>query len=317
MANTGPTLVTGAAGFAGSHLLDHLLANGVECVGWYRPRSAHQQVQGVRWQAVDLLDRQAIDTALTEIRPSRVFHCAGAAAVGSAWAEVSSTLADNVLGTHHLLEGLRDIAPDARLLITSSGLVYEPSDQPRSETSPLRPVGPYAVSKLAQELVGAGSPGGPEVWIARPFNHIGPRQSDAFVASSFARQIAEIEAGVRPPRVAVGNLEARRDLSDVRDTVRAYHLILESGIAGRPYNVCSERAVTIQSLLDTLRRKSRVAIEVVRDPARYRPVDTPVVLGDATRLREELGWRCEVPLEQTLDDLLAYWRQHLSNASRI
>jgi GDP-4-dehydro-6-deoxy-D-mannose reductase len=175
----------------------------------------------------------------------------------------------------------------------------------------LRPIGPYAVSKLAQEMVVGGNPDGPAAWIARPFNHIGPRQSDDFVASAFARQIAEIEAGLRPPQIAVGNLEARRDLADVRDTVRAYHLILESGVAGRPYNVCSERAVAVQDLLDTLLSKARVAIEVVRDPARYRPIDTPVVLGSATRLRQELGWRCQIPLEQTLDDLLTYWRHRL------
>jgi GDP-4-dehydro-6-deoxy-D-mannose reductase len=157
-------------------------------------------------------------------------------------------------------------------------------------------------------MLGMRSNGLLSVTIARPFNHIGPRQDPYFVASGFARRIADIEMGRWAPEISVGNLEARRDLTDVRDTVRAYQMILERGLPGRPYNVCSGHAVTIRDLLDRLIARARVRVEVKVDPARYRPNDTPLLLGDPTRLREELGWRPEIPIEKTLDDLLEYWR---------
>lgn len=306
---TGPTLVTGAAGFAGSHLIDHLAADGSDVVAWERPEGSIPAVgSGLRRQAVNLLDRQAVRAAIREIRPARVFHCAGAAHVGQAWGQITDTLAVNVMGTHHVVEALREVVPDARLLIISSALVYASSAEALTEDHPRRPSSPYGISKLAQEMVGFGNAPGPGVWIARPFNHFGPRQSPSFMTSGFAQQIAEIEAGHRPPEIAVGNLEAQRDLTDVRDTVRAYTMILERGTDGRPYNVCSGHARPVRELLDTLLSLARVPIRVVTDPARYRPNDTPVVVGDPRRIREELGWQPVVPLEQTLDDLLAYWR---------
>lgn len=182
------------------------------------------------------------------------------------------------------------------------------------EHRPLRPSSPYGLSKLAQELIGLGSSSSPRVWIARPFNHFGPRQASTFVTSAFARQIAEIEAGGHAPEIAVGNLEPRRDLTDVRDTVRAYTLILDDGQAERPYNVCSGRAVSIQDILDTLLAKARVPIRVVIDRSRYRPSDTPVVLGSAARVRQELGWEPVITLEHTLNDLLEYWRNRATHS---
>jgi GDP-4-dehydro-6-deoxy-D-mannose reductase len=157
-------------------------------------------------------------------------------------------------------------------------------------------------------MVGEGNAGGPEVSIARAFNHAGPRQDPWFVASGFARRIADIEAGRWAREIAVGNLDARRDLTDVRDTVRAYRMIVERGVAGRPYNVCSGRAVAIRELLDMMIQRARVAVEVKIDQARYRPNDLPVVVGDPRRIRDEIGWEARIPLEQTVDDLLNYWR---------
>jgi GDP-4-dehydro-6-deoxy-D-mannose reductase len=168
------------------------------------------------------------------------------------------------------------------------------------------------VSKLAQEMLARRSNGPLGVTIARAFNHLGPRQAPQFAASGFARRIADIERGLWQPEISVGNLEARRDLTDVRDTVRAYTLILEGGTPGRPYNVCSGRAITIRELLDRLLARARVAVAVKVDPARYRPNDTPIILGDPSRLHDELGWTPRIPLEQTLDDLLDYWRNQPS-----
>ena len=308
-ATTRPTLVTGAAGFAGSHLLDLLSAQGTSIVAWHRPLGARPRTMpGVHWQGIDLLDRAAVREAIRTTQPVRVYHCAGAAHVGQAWDTTTSTLTVNVMGTHHLVEALRTEAPDARLLIPSSALVYGPSDGPLHEDCPLRPNSPYGLSKLAQELVGEGNSSGPQVSVVRPFNHIGPRQAASFAAAAFAHRIAEAEAGRVAPEIAVGNLEPRRDLTDVRDTVRAYQLVLEHGTPGRVYNVCTGRAIAIGALLDMMLARARVAVRVVVDPARYRPNDVPLVVGDATRIREELGWMPSVPLERTIDDLLEFWR---------
>ena len=307
---TRPVLVTGASGFAGGHLLDLLASEDRPVVAWRRPgNGALRPLAGVVWEAVDLLDRAAVREALARLQPAAVYHCAGEAHVGRSWNDTLSTFAVNVRGTHHLIEGLRGPASDARVLIPSSSMVYAAATIPLSEDHALLPASPYALSKLAQELAGRGNPGGPAVFLARAFNHFGPRQDAWFVASGFARRIADIEAGRWAPEIAVGNLEARRDLTDVRDTVRAYRAILERGVPGRPYNVCSGRAVALGDLLDRMRSRARVPIAVKIDPARYRPNDQPIVVGDPRRIREELGWSAEIPLERTIDDLLSYWRQ--------
>lgn len=259
-------------------------------------------------EAIDLLDRQSVLEALSRARPAHVYHCAGAAHVGKSWESAEPTFATNVRGTHHLVEGLRDLKIEARVLIPSSAMVYGASNEALREDHPLAPASPYALSKLAQEMVGDGNPGGPDALIARAFNHFGPRQDPWFVASGFARRIADIEAGRWAPEMSVGNLDARRDLTDVRDTVRAYRLILERGTAGRAYNVCSGRAIAIRELLDLLLARARVPIQIKPDPARYRPNDLPLLLGDPSRIRDELGWQARIPLEETVDDLLQYWR---------
>ncbi len=308
-------LLTGAAGFAGSHLLDLLARDGVRVVAWHRPAGTPpRNVAGVSWQAIDLLDRAAVRLALASLRPAAVYHCAGAAHVGRSWDSTEPTFAINVRGTHHLIEGLRDAGINARVLIPSSAMVYAAAETPLREGHALLPTSPYALSKLAQEMVGGENPGGPDAIIARAFNHFGPRQDPWFVASSFARRIADIEAGRWEAEMAVGNLDARRDLTDVRDTVRAYRLLADRGIPGRAYNVCSGRAISIRELLDMLLARARVSITIRKDPARYRPNDHPLLVGDPTRIREELGWTAEIPLEKTVDDLLAYWRA-VSNPS--
>lgn len=307
------TLVTGGAGFAGSHLLD-LLGPGGDVVAWHRPGGAPPPpTTGVRWHAIDVLDRSSVWSAIDALRPARVYHCAGAAHVGQAWNAATRTLTVNVRGTHHLLEALRRFAPEARVLLPSSGLVYAPSDRPLAEDDELRPNSPYGLSKLAQELLGHGS-SGPVVCIARPFNHLGPRQDPGFVASGFARRIVEIEIGRTAPELRVGNLEPRRDLTDVRDTVRAYRRILEQAPPGRAFNVCSGQAIAIRDVLDLLLARARVAVRVVQDPQLFRPNDLPLLQGDASRIRRELGWTPEIPLERTIENVLDYWRDTLRGA---
>jgi GDP-4-dehydro-6-deoxy-D-mannose reductase len=304
-------LVTGASGFAGSHLLDSLTADGLAVVAWRRQLGALSQ-PGVREEAVDLLDREKVHEAIAGLQPAVVYHCAGAAHVGRAWEETETTFATNVLGTHHLLEALRSAGNTARVLITSSAMVYGSSNEPLHEESALRPANPYGLSKLAQELVALQAQANTS--IARAFNHFGPRQGSFFAASGFARQIADIEAGRIEPVISVGNLDARRDLTDVRDTVRAYRVILERGVPGRTYNVCSGMALQIGELLDRLVAHARIKIRVRIDPSRYRPNDQPVIVGDPRRIREELGWTPIIPLSQTIEDLLDYWRTQPSPA---
>jgi GDP-4-dehydro-6-deoxy-D-mannose reductase len=311
----GPILVTGAAGFAGSHLVDLLARDGGDIVGWDRPSAARRNADrpGVTAEAVDLLDAAAVRAAVARVRPSDVYHCAGAAHVGQSWTDTEATFAVNVRATHHLLEALRFAGLAPRLFVPSSALVYRAADEPLTEDHPLVPESPYGVSKLAQELLACrATTDGIDVRIARSFNHIGPRQEPSFVASSFARQIAEIESGVRAAELVVGNLNARRDLTDVRDTVRAYVMLIEQGRSGRAYNVCSGHAVTVRELLDRLVARANTKIKVRVDPERYRPNDVPLILGDPSRIQREVGWTAEIPLDRTLDDLLEYWRNQIT-----
>ena len=303
-------LVTGAAGFAGSHVLDLLGSGGTEIVAWHRPgRPVPPAPSGVTWRAVDLVDAAAVGRAIAEIKPKTVYHCAGAAHVGKSWENATSTFEINVRGTHNLLDSLRRAKLRTRVLIPSSAMVYRSSNEVMTEDDPLVPHSPYALSKLAQEMTGLRARAdGLHVSIARSFNHVGPRQDPFFAASGFARRIADIEAGRWEPEIAVGNLDARRDIHDVRDTVRAYRLILEHGVDGRAYNVCSGRAISIRALLDKMLAQARVPIRIRVDPGRYRPNDVPLLLGDPTRLTTELGWLPEIDLDRTLNDLLAYWR---------
>jgi GDP-4-dehydro-6-deoxy-D-mannose reductase len=317
----GTILVTGAAGFAGSHLLD-LLTKESDVVAWRRngagprPPEAQASPSRVVWESVDLLDRDKVFRAIARLRPSAVYHCAGAAHVGQSWQTATDTFAVNVRGTHHLFEGLRRASLQARVVLPSSALVYASHDEPLTEEDPLQPRSPYALSKLAQEIVGQRSiDDGIHVTIARAFNHVGPRQNPHFAASGFARRIADIEAGRWEPEIAVGNLNVRRDLTDVRDTIRAYRLILERGANGRPYNVCSGRAISIGDVLEMLLTRARVPVKVRVDTVRYRPNDMPVLVGNPARLARELGWKPEIPLDQTLDDLLEYWRRRSMSAA--
>ena len=309
----GLPLVTGATGFAGGHLVEHLLEREPAVTAWSSPRSVPVTPRSpkVTWQTVDLLDRYAVRDAIATLLPSVVYHCAGAADVGTSWADPVTPLKVNALGTHHLLEAVRLAGSKTVVVVVGSATVYRPSTEPVDEASPIGPSSPYGVSKLAQEMLAARIASFP-VFLPRSFNHAGPRQSEAYVTSSFARQIAEIEAGVARPVLSVGNLDARRDITDVRDTVRAYRMLAGNGRPCRPYNICSGHAHRIGDLLEMLLAQARVPITVASDPGRLRPSDQPVILGDPSRVRTEVGWHAAIPIEDTLRDLLAYWRLRIA-----
>jgi GDP-4-dehydro-6-deoxy-D-mannose reductase len=315
-----PILITGAAGFAGSHLLDLVEPEGRTVVAWRRPGEAMPMPPTgarARWMELDLLDAEEVARAVRDVQPGVVYHLAGIAHVGSSWDRTHRTLEVNVLGTQHLLSALARIEPMPRVLVTGSALVYKDSDRAIAESDPVGPGSPYGLSKLAQEMTGAHAfaETGLPVLLTRPFNHVGPRQDPSFFTASVARQVARIERGLSEPVLEVGNLEGRRDLSDVRDTVRAYQAIAERGVAGTVYNVCAGQAYRIGDILEMLLSRAKVRIEVRRDPARYRPHDSPLVLGDRSRLTGELGWAPVIPMERTLSDLLEYWRQTVGAAS--
>jgi GDP-4-dehydro-6-deoxy-D-mannose reductase len=302
-------LVTGAGGFAGSHLLEHL-AGSADLVGWSRSEPAKDLARLARWQRVDLLDREQVSDALSSIRPSSIFHCAGLPHVAESWADSAAQLAANVLGTHRLLEALERLGAHCRVLVISSGQVYAPSTEPITEDQAIAPSSPYAFSKLAQEqLALRAATGTIDVIVARPFNHTGPRQKPAFLAPSVARQIAMIERGLRDPVLKVGNLVPSRDVMDVRDAVRAYAVIMKSGTPGTIYNVASGVGRPVRAIVEALVARSQVPVRIEQDPTRFRPNDVPVLVGNSRRLQQATGWRPEISFEEMIDDLLEYWRQ--------
>jgi GDP-4-dehydro-6-deoxy-D-mannose reductase len=303
-------LITGATGFAGGHLLAYLSSRGIGAHAWGHRAKPAPGDGAATWTAVDLLDRRAVRAALDACRPSAIYHCAGVADVHSTWAAPAHALRVNAVGTHYLLEAASDLELDVRVLVTGSALVYRQSLDPITEDHPIGPATPYGVSKLAQEMMAGES--AIDTLLARPFNHAGPGQSPAYATSAFAQQIAEIEAGRRDAVLRVGNLDAQRDITDVRDTVRAYHALVERGHVRRPYNVCSGRTYTMRALLDTLLSLARVRVRVETDPARLRPSDTPVVHGSHAQLTRDTGWEPTIPIEQTLGDLLDDWRARVT-----
>jgi GDP-4-dehydro-6-deoxy-D-mannose reductase len=323
---SGPILVTGAAGFAGSHLVEHLAAirradgshthgaggegAGNEIVAWARTIPTGPLASSARWQQVDLLDRDAVRTKIRDLRPSAVYHCAGFPHASGGWADVTRPLVGNLMLTHYLFDALRLAGAPCRVVLPGSATVYATSDRPLREDDVLAPKHPYALSKLAQEQLGtrALAEDGLNVILTRSFNHTGPRQTAAFAAPSMARQIALIERGELEPVVRVGNLDARRDLIDVRDAVAAYSALMRAGVPGTVYNVASGVGRTIAFLLDGLIARARVPVRVEPDRARMRPDDTPVLIGDAARLHAATGWAPAITFDRMLDDLLEYWR---------
>jgi GDP-4-dehydro-6-deoxy-D-mannose reductase len=295
------SLITGGRGFVGNWLAEHL-------------RSLGDQVVAID-QEVDVTNPSALLQAVTDARPDAIYHLAALTHVGQSWDEPLRVLEVNVIGTGALLAAARECGSDPRILVTSSAEVYgavtDPDRLPLTEESPTAPLTPYAASKLAAEaLVAQAYLGhGQHAITVRPFNHIGPGQTPNFAVPALAKRIVEADRR-GASTIPVGNLSARRDFTDVRDVVRAYRALIETGTPGEVYNVCSGRDVSIRSIAEGLLALAETSLEFETDPSLVRPVEVPVLRGDPTRLGEATGWKPEIPLEETLADVLAYWRQH-------
>ena len=292
--------VTGGSGFVGGWLRAHLEASG----------------DTVEDPFVELTDTAALRDAVAAVRPEAIYHLAALTHVGDSWDDPEQTFQVNAVGTLHLLEIARTLDPLPTVLLVCSAEVYgtvSPAELPLTESSELRPVTPYAASKVAAEYLGlqAHLAHGLPVVRVRAFNHVGPGQSERFVVSSLARQIALAERG-DAPSLEVGNLTPRRDFTDVRDVVRAYRLLVERGAPGEVYNVCSGRDISVEELAQRMLARAGLDLEVKVDPALARPVEIPVLRGDPARLHDATGWKPEISLDDTLGDVLDYWREELA-----
>jgi len=320
-ANNVRIVITGIAGFAGSHLAEYLIRDSTLELHGVIHRHEHRiqhLAHRLQLHRGDLRNALWVSELVQAVQPDVMMHLAAWSDVGGSWQQPWTTYELNIQCQLHLMEALRRWAPTCRTLVVTSNEVYglvRPADLPIAEDTPFRPNNPYGVSKIAQDMMAL------QYWHshqlptirARSFNHIGPNQADDFVASAFARQIAEIEAGLREPRVAVGNLDAERDFTDVRDVVRAYWLLVERGEAGSVYNIGSGRHYPVRALLDTLLSLTTTHVDVALDPARLRPSDVPVSVCNNQRLVAATGWQPEIDLRTSLTDLLNYWRRHLQN----
>ena len=315
-------LITGITGFAGSHLAEYLLNEhpGVEVFGTYRWRSRMDNVEHFRSRVklleADLRDYTSMHAALDKSRPDVIFHLAAQSFVPSSWTAPNETLTTNVSGQTNLFEAVRALRLDPVIQIACSseqyGLVL-PDETPIKETNPLRPLSPYAVSKVAQDYLGYQyfQSYGLKVVRTRGFNHTGPRRGQVFVTSNFCSQVAAIELGLQEPVIRVGNIEAIRDFTDVRDMVRAYWLAVTKARPGEVYNIATGNGIRIREMLERLISLAAVEVKIEVDPDRLRPSDVEILIGDASKFKADTGWEPCIPFEQTLNDLLEYWRQTL------
>lgn len=311
-------LITGITGFVGSHLADFLLTKeNVKIYGIKRWRSRTENIEHLKGKIIlkecDLRDGSSVRRVINEIRPQWIFHLAGQSFVPTSWRAPEETISTNIMAELNIFEAVRQVGINPWIQIAGSseeyGMVYE-NELPVKETNPLRPLSPYAVSKVTQDLLGYQYFMSYELNIVRTrgFNHTGPRRPPVFVCSDFAKQIVEIEKDLCDPTIYVGSLETKRDFTDVRDIVRGYWLALEKGIPGEVYNICSGKGYKIGEILDMLLGMTSNHIKVKKDSARMRPSDVPVLVGDSTKFRKQTGWKPEIPFEKTLKDIMEYWR---------
>ena len=317
-------LITGISGFVGSHLAELLLKDtDWDIVGMLRWRSPLDNIAAlveqanaggrVRFVYADLRDTLAVQRAVADAAPDFVFHLAAQSNPGTSFASPLDTLDTNVQGTVRLLDTLK--GSSARIHVCSSSEVYGRAQRiPIDENAPFRPASPYAISKVGTDLVARhyAEAYGMDIQATRMFTHTGPRRGDVFAESSFAKQIAMIEAGLIPPVVKVGNLKSLRTVADVRDAVRAYLMLLTvNPTRGAVYNIGGSHTCTVGDILDALMGLSCAKLTVARDAARMRPVDADLQVPDCTRFKSHTGWEPAIPFERTMADLLAYWRERV------
>ena len=318
-------LITGITGLIGSHLADYLLEqNNPDIFGFKRWRSSDANIRHLRNRVQmiegDIEDAFSVAAVIEQVQPDRIFHLAAQSYPAESWKAPGTTIQANVIGTLNVLEAARRYVPRAQIHLAGSAAVYgliRPDEVPIREDRPLWPLSPYGVSKAAQEMLGyqAARSYGQRVYITRSFIHIGPRQDARPAAQTFARQIAEAELGLRPAVVHVGNLDTRRDFLDVTDAVRGMCALVDSGQPGEVYNLCSGQAPSIRELLDIYLQLAAIRVEVREDPARLRPADEPILLGDNGKLRAATGWQPRVPLEESARRILAHWRTVVAHAA--
>jgi len=318
------TFVTGGAGFAGSHLSEHLLELGHEVTILAAEQENLTNIahfpDRVRVERADLRDSVRLFAIVRDAAPQFVYHLAALSSASGSVQNPGLTYGVNLMGTLNLLLACRQRAPDCRFLFVSSSEVYgavSERELPIREETPLRPANPYAGSKAAGELL-AGQffrSYGLGVICVRPFNHTGPRQLEGFVCSDFARQLAEIELGLRPPALTVGNIKVSRDFSDVRDIVRGYRLLLEGGEPGEVYQLGSGRAVPIEEILQILVGMTSKPVEVIVDPSRVRPGEAPALWGETAKAERAVGWKRQYDLKATLRDLVSFWETQLDSGA--
>lgn len=308
-------LVIGAAGFVGSYLLEGMERNKIIP---YATKLPHEKlnVTNANVMDLDIMDKASVVEILFRVRPDYIFHLAAQSSVGLAWKNPGLTIDVNIKGAVNVLDGIRDLYYEPRVLLIGSGEEYghiRPGETPIPEDNLLRPGNIYAATKACQNMIGSiySKAYDMKLMMVRAFNHIGPGQLPMFVVSDFCKQVAEIEKGLREPVMKVGNLEARRDFTDVRDVVRAYVSLVALGEPGETYNVGSGCARSIQEILDLIVSMSDRKISVERDPNKIRPVDVPVIEADITKLQTLTGWAPRIPLEQTIRETLDYWRANV------
>jgi GDP-4-dehydro-6-deoxy-D-mannose reductase len=310
--------ITGITGPVGSALAAYLLTlPGVEIHAFKRWRSDTRPIDHLRQRITfhegDVEDAFSLGTALEQARPDRVYHLAAQSYPSASWDAPLHTMRANVEGTINLLEGVRRFCPQARVHIAGSSAEYgwvRPEETPIPETHPLRPVSPYGVSKVAAELSGLQyhATYGLHVVVTRSFNHVGPHQGDRCSIQTFCRQMVAIERGEQPAMLAVGNLEPRRDFTHTTDASRALWLLLEHATPGEVYNLSSGHAIQMREIVDIVQRQGQARAEVQTDPARLRPVDEPILMGDNRKLRAATGWEPQIDMAQIVDELLTFWR---------
>lgn len=293
-------LITGASGFVGPYLARHLLECGYEVVAG--THGSGSLPEGCQRTSLDVTDRQNLRNVLAEFSPDEIYHLAGLTRPSGGVMEEFYRV--NFHGALNLLESVRQETPNAAVLLVGSAYAYGRVDSPIRETTPLSPVNHYGVSKAAADMLGYSyALEGLRVVRARPFNHSGPYQSPDFVLPSLVRQFAEIEAGKREPVIRLGNLEAVRDFSDVRDVVLGYRLALQEGHSGAAYNFGSGAGFSIRELYETVCRETGIEAKLETEEARVRAQDIPYLVADVDKAREELGWETRVSLEQTIQDM--------------
>lgn len=310
-------LITGADGFVGQWLARELLADNVAVTGMIRGATPllttleSSSAERVAWRCCDLGDARALQELVSESRPDAVFHLAAQSSVPESQHNPLSTVETNVLGTVRLLDAVRHNAPEARVIVVGSSDAYgtvTEAQLPLREDAPLRPNNPYASSKAAAETIALqfARSGLVQAIATRSFNHTGPGQSPSFAVSSFAKQIASAKRGDAPAEIVVGDLSPRRDICDVRDAATAYVRLAQAGSVGKVYNVCSGRDLSMREIVDELARIAGISVTTRVDPALLRPIDTPRLRGDHSRITADTGWQATIPLEKTLSDLLEY-----------